>query len=129
MIGHDGVRDAERGEMGKEVGGVHGQAPEVESPLLPRLTASSRRRESHYSWRSTGVPIRVDHRPHLPAQSPLEQGEAPGVPVKPLILFSGDIDRSPVSGPISFATFRTRLMSCSDRPDAPASIDDGPGNA
>jgi hypothetical protein len=48
MIGNDGVRDAERGEMGEEVGGVHGEAPEVESPLLPRLRASSRRRESHF---------------------------------------------------------------------------------
>ena len=41
VIGKDTVCDAERGEMGKEVGRVHGRTPEVGSPLLPRLAASS----------------------------------------------------------------------------------------
>lgn len=56
MIGNNSVRDAERGEMGQEVGGVHGLTPEVGLPLLPRLTASSRKRESH---KKEGEPLSV----------------------------------------------------------------------
>jgi hypothetical protein len=58
IVFESGFCDVAGGEVRKEVGGVHGEAPEVGCLVLPCLRASSRRRESRYSWRSTEE---VDH--------------------------------------------------------------------